>query len=179
MFNYTSDISSLYHHIIKCYALKGGAAVDATLGNGHDTDLLSTHFSKVYSFDIQKKAIDEYASKNKNNVVLIYDSHEKLGLYIKEPLDVIIFNLGFLPGSDKTLTTKLESTLSSVESGLQLLKSGGMMFIASYPGHDEGKRETSGLMGFLSNLSKGAYGVVMHTLINRSNAPVLFVIEKK
>ena len=69
MFRYVSDVNELSHHIIKNFCYKFNVAVDATLGNGYDTDFLSEHFSKVYSFDIQKCAIKSYENKNINNVV--------------------------------------------------------------------------------------------------------------
>ena len=66
MYRYVSDVSELSHHIIKDFSYKFDVAIDATLGNGYDTDFLSEHFSKVYSFDIQDCAIKAYESRNKN-----------------------------------------------------------------------------------------------------------------
>ena len=43
MFKYVSDISDLSHSIIENHLEKRVVAIDATLGNGYDTDFLFTH----------------------------------------------------------------------------------------------------------------------------------------
>ena len=91
-----------------------------------------------------------------------------------------MFNLGFLPGGDKTITTKKDTTLMAIKDSLELLKSGGLLLIAVYVGHEEGEKEGKELMEFLSKLSKSQYGVMLHKVINRSSsAPYLLVVEKK
>lgn len=180
MFRYVSDVNELSHHIIKRFGYKFDIAVDATLGNGYDTDFLSKNFSKVYSFDIQKCAINTYQSKNINNVVLVNNSHEDFSKYINGKVDCIVYNLGFLPGGDKNITTKCQSTLMSLESSLNIIDKGGLITIALYRGHEEGKKEESAVISFAQNLPKEKYGVMLHSFINRNNtAPFLIVIEKK
>lgn len=180
MFRYVSDVSELSHYIIKNFSYKFSIAVDATLGNGYDTDFLSDNFSKVYSFDIQKCAVDAYENKHIDNVILVNDSHEDFSKYINEKVDCIMYNLGFLPGGDKNITTKYESTLMSLESSLGILDKGGIITIALYRGHEEGKKEENAVLKFAQNLQKDKYGVMLHSFINRNNsAPFLIVIEKK
>lgn len=179
MFKYVGDISKIAQSIIISYSASFNTAVDATLGNGYDTDFLSRNFKKVYSFDIQESAIKNYESKKKDNTVLIVDSHENFKTYINEKVDCIMYNLGFLPGSDKHITTTVESTVKSIKEGLELLNLGGLMTIAIYIGHEEGKREKDAIMNLLTNLSKKQYGVMLHSFLNRnSSAPLLAVIEK-
>jgi len=178
MYNYVNDINELVHTIIMLYYSKCNIAVDATLGNGHDTDFLASFFNKVYSFDIQKSSTDNYLAKNKNNVIVIHDSHINLELYIKEEIDVIVYNLGYLPGSSKEVTTKSDSTLTSIKIALKLLIPGGILLAVMYPGHMEGKKESETIVKFASKLSKKAFGVMLHTFINRDNAPQLLIIEK-
>ncbi|NEU05070.1 MULTISPECIES: class I SAM-dependent methyltransferase [Clostridium] len=180
MFEYVSDVSMLSQHIIKNFTKNKNVAIDGTLGNGYDTDFLSENFNKVYSFDIQKIAVDNYKKRNNNKVELINDSHSKLEKYIKENVDAIMYNLGFLPGGDKSITTMVESTIKSIESGLELLNSGGIVSIAIYVGHDEGKKEEMAIMKYVKNLDKKLYGVMLHEVLNRSeSAPKLLIIEKK
>ena len=64
MFKYVGNISDLSHHIIKDFVSNKEIAIDATLGNGYDSDFLSEIFTKVYSFDIQEDACNRYKSKN-------------------------------------------------------------------------------------------------------------------
>lgn len=180
MFNYLGNITDLSHHIVKEFGRSYNIAIDATLGNGGDCDFLSESFEKVYAFDIQEAAVEQYKLKNKSNVEVIKDSHSNMKEYIKDAVDVIMFNLGFLPGGDKTITTKTETTLIAIKDSLELLKSGGLLLIAVYVGHEEGEKEGKELMDFLSKLSKAQYGVMLHKVINRSSqAPYLLVIEKK
>ena len=57
---------------------------------------------------------------------LILDSHSNLDRYIQTPLDAGVFNLGYLPWADKTITTRRETTLEAVEKALSLLRVGGV-----------------------------------------------------
>lgn len=180
MYKYVTDVNNISHHIIKNFCSNFNVAVDATLGNGYDTDFLSQLFSKVYSFDIQKIVIDEYEKKNKNNVLLINDSHENFKKYINEKVDCIMYNLGFLPGGDKNITTKVESTIKSLENTLELMNSSSLITIALYRGHEEGKKEEAAVLNFVHALPKESFGVILHSFVNRSNTPpYLIVIEKK
>lgn len=182
MFNYVGDISKISHYIIDNFLENKDIAIDCTLGNGYDTDFLKEKFNKVYSFDIQKCAVDCYKEINgiSNKVILINDSHEFIDNYIKEQVDCIIYNLGFLPGGNKEITTMKDSTLKSLYSAIKLLKNGGMMAIACYVGHKEGMIEYNSILDFASNLSKNEFGVLSHQFVNRqNNPPILLIIEKK
>lgn len=180
MFIYTADFSSLTHYIIKTFVKEKKVAIDGTLGNGFDTDFLSDNFEVVYAFDIQKIACDKYKENNKRNVTVINDSHHKFLEYINVNVNCIMYNLGFLPGGDKSITTSHNSSLESIKIGLDILESEGMMLITSYRGHDEGISEYCYIKEYLDTLPKNKFAVMKHEIINRSNkSPVLFVIEKK
>lgn len=47
------------------------------------------------------------------------------------------YNLGWLPGGDKSITTNLEDTIASIDSAKRLIKSGGMISVMLYAGHTE------------------------------------------
>lgn len=180
MFKYVADISELSHHIVTEFLDNKENAIDGTLGNGYDTDFLSENFKNVYSFDIQQEACDAYRDKNLENVNVICDSHHKLKEYITEEIDCIMYNLGFLPGGNKHITTIHEYSLKSIQDGLELLRSGGLMTICIYRGHDEGKIEESCILEYLETLPKSKYGVMLHSFLNRSKvSPMLVVVEKK
>ncbi|WP_373898418.1 tRNA (mnm(5)s(2)U34)-methyltransferase [Haloimpatiens sp. FM7315] len=179
MFEYANSVSELAQFIIKNYCRNFNFAVDATLGNGHDTDFLSTLFSKVYSFDIQKCAIDNYKKSNKNNVKLINDSHEYIDKYIEEKIDCFIYNLGYLPGGDKSITTKANSTLNSIIKATKIINNNGIIAICMYVGHQEGEKEKNCILNFVQELSKKNFNVTLHKYINRTNnPPMLLIIEK-
>ncbi|AOR23437.1 tRNA (mnm(5)s(2)U34)-methyltransferase [Clostridium taeniosporum] len=179
-FNYVADISNISHYIIREFLDNKMIAVDATLGNGYDTEFLSNNFKMIYSFDIQENACKEYLKKQKDNVMIINDSHELLDKYIKEEVDCIMYNLGFLPGGNKEITTQHITSLKSIKLGLKLLKHGGLMTICIYRGHNEGKEEEHYILDYLKTLDKGEFGVMHHSFLNRSKtSPILVVVEKK
>ncbi|MEG2787305.1 MAG: class I SAM-dependent methyltransferase [Romboutsia sp.] len=180
MFNYVGDISELSHYIVTNFIKNKVVAIDATLGNGYDSDFLSDKFKTVYSFDIQNSACENYKRKKKENVKIILDSHHKLDEYISGNVDCIMYNLGFLPGTSKDITTLHDTSMESIKKGLELLNEGGIMTICIYIGHDEGEKEKSCILDYVKGLSKKEYGVMLHKFLNRSNvAPMLVVIEKK
>lgn len=180
MYSYVKDVSSLCHNIIKNYCSNFEVAIDATLGNGYDTDFLSSYFKKVYAFDVQEIAINNYYSKKAENVNLILDSHEYFNKYICEKVDCIVYNLGFLPGGDKSIATQSKSTLESLNVAITKLNNKGIITLAVYSGHEQGKEEKKEIYDFVTKLPKDTYGVLSHQFINRSNnPPELIVIEKK
>ncbi|MDY4948374.1 MAG: class I SAM-dependent methyltransferase [Clostridium cadaveris] len=182
MFRYVGDVSNLSHNIIKNYGIKFNVALDGTLGNGNDTKFLENLFKKTYSFDIQKECIDKYEKENPcNKVILINDSHEKVKEYIaSEKIDAAMFNLGFLPGGNKSITTEGSSSLKAIKDSLELLIEGGIMTIACYIGHEKGKEEYEIIKDYLCSIDKFKFGVMEHSFLNRSQvAPRLIVVEKK
>ena len=96
------------------------------MGKGKDTLYLSSIANKVYSFDIQDEAINQtkklLEKNNVTNVTLIKDSHENIKEYVKEYVTGVIFNLGYLPDGDKTVTTKTETSLKAINESLTILK---------------------------------------------------------
>ncbi len=174
MFKYVGDI-------IDQFLENKNIAIDATLGNGYDTDFLSKKFTKVYSFEIQEEACRNYSERKNKNVIVINNSHHLLKRYItEESVDCIMYNLGFLPGGNKEITTMSETSLSSIIEGLKLLNHGGLMTICLYRGHDEGKEEGNVIIPYLKELPKSKFGVMYHEFLNRSDdAPILIVIERK
>lgn len=180
MFKYVGDISMISHYIIKEFLENKDVAIDATLGNGYDTDFLSDNFKEVYSFEIQQCACESYIKKQNKNVTVVNDSHDEFRKYISTNVDCIMYNLGFLPGGDKEVTTKHETSLKSIKEGIELLRCGGIMTICLYRGHNEGKEEEKRIVPYLESLSKAKFGVMYHSFLNRSeDAPILIVVEKK
>lgn len=180
MFKYVGEIYNIYHNIIENFIDDKDIAIDATLGNGFDTDFLRTKFNKVYAFDIQSCATDEYKKKCYENVEVINDSHSNFKKYIDKPVQAIVYNLGYLPGGDKSITTIKETSIKSMEDGLEMISPGGFMIIACYVGHNQGLEEYRSIREYVENLSKKKYGVLEQKFINRSEkCPILIVIEKK
>lgn len=180
MFKYVGDISKQAQFIIKNYVENKDVAIDGTLGNGHDTDFLKDNFKRVYSFEIQEEPCNSYREKGLDNVKVINASHHLFKDYVKEEVNCIMYNLGYLPKGDKEVTTLRETSLKSIEEGLEILASGGIMTICIYVGHNEGKEEESCIIDFLKTLDKKKFGVMECSYLNRTNnPPKLVVVEKK
>lgn len=167
------------------YVREGAVAVDFTMGNGHDTLWLSEAVGekgKVYAFDIQPQARDNTAALLESkgapsNYTLILDSHDKVRDYVREGIDVGVFNFGFLPGGDKSITTKRETSLAAVDAAVRLLNDNGALLIAIYPGHEEGRIEGELVEEQLSALDVFGYTVAKFRLVNASTAPYFFIVE--
>lgn len=173
--------------IINKHVKVGHTVLDCTVGNGCDTLLLAKQVGqqgKVYGFDIQKRALDitlqKLTCENLNNrVQLIEDGHENIDLYIKEQLDFIIYNLGYLPKGDKSIKTNSSTTLISLEKSLSLLNENGIIIIICYLGHDGGPEEKDGVENLLANLDQQIFNVIKYEFINQINyPPVVYGVEK-
>lgn len=173
--------------IILKHVKKGFYVLDCTVGNGNDTLLLADLVGdegKVYGFDIQNTALEITSSKLikenlEERVKLIKDSHENIDLYIKVKMDLIIYNLGYLPKGDKNITTKKESTLISINKSLDLLNRNGIILITCYTGHVGGLDEKNGIENYLKNLNQKKYNVLKYDFINQINSPpILYGVEK-
>lgn len=178
------------HNIIKQHLKAGGFAIDATVGNGHDTLFLAKQVDSqgfIFGFDIQKQAIQSAQSRLEkkghavNNVRLIHASHSLMKTFIPEKyqgkINTIIFHLGYLPGSDKTVITKTVSTLSALNQSIELLVAGGIITIAAYPGHPGGKEETDQISQWCQQLNKHQYSVQQINSSDKDTAPRLYTIQ--
>ena len=87
-------------------------------------------------------------------------------------------NLGYLPGSDKSVTTLYETTKEALDKALERLKLGGVIILVIYPGHEEGAREAQLLYEFCKNLDRRIYNVLLYQFINKNNPPHILCIER-
>jgi len=155
-------------------------AIDATCGNGHDTLFLS-EICTVIGLDIQEKALQntqKLLQKHQKNATLHLLSHALIDtLSFSYAPRLIVYNLGYLPHADKTLTTKTDSTIESVRKSLQILAKDGAISITCYPGHSEGEKEQSALEIFISELPSDRWKVTHHKWCDRPKAPSLIWIS--
>lgn len=166
---------------------KGGVAVDFTMGNGHDTLWLSREVGengRVYAFDIQEQAVNNtrtllQAENAPENYTLILDSHHHADCYVKEKICVGMFNLGFLPGGNKLLTTKRETSLSAIRQGVALLDTDGALLIAVYPGHEEGRLEGELIEKELMTYDRRELCASKFKIVNSPTSPFFFLLERK
>lgn len=169
--------------IIKSYVKAGDVCIDATAGNGNDTEILATavgQAGRVYAFDIQNEAIEATrfrlgAKGLLDRVVLINDGHERIREHVSEDADFIIYNLGYLPGGDKSLSTTKETTLESLKQALTLLTPAGLMAITCYRSHEGGEEEYKAVMEFVSQLDQIKYNAFRFEFLNQKNAPPVVI----
>lgn len=181
------DLLATEKQLITAHLKPGGVAVDFTMGNGHDTLWLSRAVGeqgKVYAFDVQRQALDSTralleAEHAPQNYTLILDSHHNCEKYVKEPICVGMFNLGWLPGGDKSITTLRETTLPAVQAAVRLLDTDGGILLAVYPGHEEGRAEGELITEFLSTLDRRKICCSKFQIVNSPTSPFFFLIEKK
>lgn len=170
----------------------GDVAVDATLGNGHDTVFIANlvgDSGRVYGFDVQEDAI--LTSKEKLNqhglgerVTIFHAGHEQLSKLIPGEhhgkVKAAIFNLGYLPGSDKSIVTKPETTISAIEQLLEVMVPEGIIILVIYPGHAEGAIERDALLNYCQEMDQKKAHVLQYRFINQQNNPPFIVaIEKR
>src|SRR5699024_5972279 len=119
------------HQLLKDTVQQGDLVIDATCGNGNDTlllDHLAGEDGKVLAFDVQEQAMDAtnklIEKRGLSNVETVHRGHEFISDYLEENTEIAasIFNLGYLPRSDKTIITKANSTLCALDQVLPRLK---------------------------------------------------------
>ena len=181
------DLLDLQKHFILTHLKEGDVAVDFTMGNGHDTEFLSKTVGEqghVYAFDVQTMAL---ASTRKHlaevgcpeNYTLILDSHHNVKKYVTMPIKAGMFNLGYLPGSDKTVTTMRETTLPAIEAAIDLMDRDAIILVAVYPGHAEGEAEGKMICEYLSSLSRYKVCATRINILNSPTSPFFIMIENK
>jgi len=171
---------ALSHNIWKNHLLPDSHVIDATCGNGHDTLFLAKCVPDgfVYAIDIQEDAIAQTKKRviDYKNSSFFKQSHENFPK-IESPIDLIVYNLGYLPGSDKSLTTLYESTKKSLQKALNLLSKRGVISIMLYPGHLEGFREKNFLLDFAGSLIN--YTTTHYQWPQKEKKPSLLVINSQ
>lgn len=142
------------HDIAQRRVAEGDVVIDATMGNGHDTLFLAQLVGpsgRVFAFDVQQAAIASteqrlLAASVRERCVLVHDGHQHFPQYLpgelRGRLATVMFNLGWLPGHDKTCITRTETTLVAIAAALEWLRPGGVLLIVVYPGHAGGGDES-------------------------------------
>ncbi|WP_339162071.1 class I SAM-dependent methyltransferase [Siminovitchia sp. FSL W7-1587] len=170
----------------------GGFVVDATVGNGHDTLFLAQLIGdtgRVFGYDIQEEAIANTKKQLQERellerVTLFQTGHENISATIPEEihgsLSGAMFNLGYLPGGNKSIVTRAETTIMAVKQLLNMMAPGGIIVLVVYHGHKEGEKERDELLKFSQNLDQDMVHVLQYAFINlKNNAPFVLAFEKR
>ena len=179
------------HHILTNHLKEGDRAIDATAGNGYDTLFLAEQVGpsgKVIAIDIQDSAIRSTREKLESaglidRVRLVTEDHaitlRKLIVGDHENVAAITFNLGYLPGSDKSIQTRAESTKEALAASVQLLSPGGYLCVTAYRGHSGGTSEAEAVEAFMRKSQKEGHSVDYHEPESSNSPPVLWVLRKR
>lgn len=177
----------IYHDVMKDVIRPGDTVVDATAGNGHDTEFLCGLVGEggcVHAFDIQQQAIEHTKQRLLSQGLysqarLHLASHDQVDEYVEGEISGFCFNLGYLPEGDKVVITNVSTTLPAVKKCLDALKTGGVGCILAYYGHDGGREEMENVDELLQHLPSKKYEVFRLENHNRAHQPpILYLIRK-
>lgn len=162
--------------------------IDATAGNGHDTEFLARSVSpdgRVFAIDIQKSAIEATARRLDaagllDRVTLIREDHSRmrnvLACGIRSRIDLVCFNLGYLPHGNKEITTSRETTLPALHESLLLLNPEGVLSVIAYRGHEGAMEEAEMVERFFCTLPPPWKCILHETTGSEANpGPVLWM----
>lgn len=185
-------ILTFAHSILHEAIQDGDIAVDATVGNGHDTTFLCKlvgENGKVYGFDVQeiaiKRTMDQLKSQQlQTRARLFHTGHEQLLQSIPSEdhakIKGAVFNLGYLPKGDKSIVTHGDTTISAVKQLLSIMAEGSVIILVVYHGHPEGKQEKNQLVEFVKKIDQKEAHVAQYGFINQINhPPFIIAIEKR
>ncbi len=181
------NIQTMQRVYLKDMIQVGDTVVDATAGRGRDTVFLADCVGptgRVYAFDIQEEALTatrELLTQQGlfDRVDLISDSHTELLQYVPNKVTAVVFNLGYLPGSDHRITTKSSTTLEAVEVAVQILKRNGVICLTVYTGHGGGLQESETLLNYFSALPKKDFSVFQGRYMNQGELSPYWIIVQK
>ena len=158
-------------------------AIDATCGNGHDTQFLAEMgFLRVVGFDVQECAIKASEDRIKNTglkgIEFVLAGHESMARYIDSPVDCVMFNFGYLPSGDKSLTTDARNSVEALAAATRLLNDNGLISLMCYPGHPPGALETQAIRDWFKTLNDD-WLIETHLAVSpKPTAPILYIVKR-
>ena len=177
-----TPITQYCHERIKQMIKEPLLCIDATAGTGKDTVFLAKlvgERGRVISMDIQEMAIEQtkkrlLKERLSYRAEVVLDSHAHMDKYAKkDSVSLIMFNLGYLPGGNHSLSTKADTTIEALEKGLNLLHEGGLISLLIYSGGDSGFEEKNQVLAWLRELPDDKYTVLVEAFYNKPNNPPL------
>ncbi len=183
-------ILDLARNMIASAIREGCAAIDGTVGRGKDTVFLAQCVGRngiVFGFDVQEVALDSTRAlvdsyDLADRVRLFHAGHELICETIRpildRPLRAAMFNLGYLPDSDRSVITRPDTSIRALEGVLSLLDVGGTLTAALYTGHRGGLEEEALITSWCSALPADRFRVVRYEVLNRSAAPSLVAVQR-
>ncbi len=182
----TRRLTDVAQDAVRSVLRPGDLAVDATAGNGHDTVFLAEAVGptgQVIAFDIQPAAIDATRQRLRSSgcmaaVELVEACHSALGDALPEgaELRAAMFNLGYLPGSDRQAITAAATTLPALATCLERVGPGGIVSLMAYRGHPGGEEEAASIARALGDLDERRFSIERHDA--PGSGPVLWLVRR-
>lgn len=176
------DVVAASHEHVGAVVVPGDFVIDATAGNGGDTLFLSRAVGAaglVLAIDIQRSAIQitrELLIKNGlvDRCILVEGDHVRLAELAARHAEgrqpsAVMFNLGYLPGGDKNLATRPETTVAALTSSRDILRRGGIISVVVYRGHRGAIAEAEAVEEWLERLDPTRYS---RSWLGRDDVPV-------
>lgn len=172
------------HQLLERTLPSSAIVVDATAGNGQDALFLSRFTEPdghLFALDLQPAAIENTQRLLLANGVsptrfsLLQVGHENLASLLPEEfrgrINAFLFNLGYLPGENKSLTTLAHTTLRALNAATEFLHSSGLLCVVAYPGHPAGLEECQAVTQWMLDLPGSDFEVQHIRACNRSSPP--------
>ncbi len=181
-----NNVVEVSHLFLNSFVKEGMIFLDLTCGNGNDTlhiGKLLKGRGRVYAFDIQEKAIKNtkklLEDNDIKNYTLVLDSHRNVDKYIDFLIDGAVYNLGYLPGGDKSIVTMGKEVISSLDYIGGVLKKGAIIILCCYLSHEGGMREYEEILSYITTLENKEYNIIdISYILRKKDSPRVIVIEK-
>jgi predicted methyltransferase len=167
---------------------EGDVAIDATAGNGHDTQFLAGCVGatgRVMAFDVQEAALRSTGeslreARLEERVELHLASHARMAEFAEAgSVAAVMFNLGYLPGEDHALATEADETLHALDAASVVMKSGAVLSVVCYPGHPQGGEEAASVERWMNKRAADAWRVAKYAMVGtKAPAPFLMIARK-
>jgi predicted methyltransferase len=177
------------HALLAAHLKEGDLAIDATAGNGYDTLFLAEKVGasgQVIAIDIQESALQSTRNKllatDLDARVLLHCADHSVQLNTllithSDTAAAIVFNLGYLPGSDKSIQTAATTTKSALDAAQKLLRAGGRLCVTAYRGHPGGMEEAAIVEDWMHAHEESGSRLECHIPNSNNTPPILWVLE--
>jgi ubiquinone/menaquinone biosynthesis C-methylase UbiE len=180
--------TALAQDLLRPLIRPGDLVIDATAGNGHDTNFLAEcvgETGRVLAFDVQHAALVSArervaAAGLAGRVEFFHESHVHMEAHASPgAVAAILFNLGYLPGEDHELTTEAGETLAALETATRLLQPGGILSVICYPGHPTGAVEALAVETWITPLMSEGWRAARYGAIGTRRPAPFFIVARK
>lgn len=182
----------LSHTLWKQSVKLGDVVIDATCGNGFDSEYLAQMTCTKSSGTLHCIDIQEVAVSNTSTKILRSLGHDiwkrvkfHVGSHVQFPKEIlpqsvqlIVYNLGYLPKGDMEIVSQAQETVESLKNALPLLQRRGVLSVTCYRGHAGGMEESLAVDAYLASLEEEKWRTFAHFPVNRPLAPVLYTVYK-